>query len=57
MWSACGVVYKVTFSCCKKYFGEIGRTIEERVKDHQADVNNEKKCRKNNRSVITSQRK
>ena len=40
--SACGVVYKVTCSCCKKYVGETGRTIEERIKEHQADVNNEK---------------
>ena len=38
MWS----LYKVTCSCCKKYFGETGRTIEERIKEHQADVNNEK---------------
>ena len=40
--SACGVVCKVTCSCCKKYFGETGKTIEERIKEHQADVNNEK---------------
>ena len=44
--SACGVVYKVTCSCCKKYFGETGRTIEERIKEHQADVNNEKSVEK-----------
>ena len=40
--SACGVIYKVTCSSCKKYFGETGRTIEERIKEHQADINNEK---------------
>ena len=39
---ACRFVYKKTCSCCKKYFGETGRTIEERIKEHQADVNNEK---------------
>ena len=44
--SACGVVYKVTCSCCKKYVGETGRTIEERIKEHQADVNNEKSVEK-----------
>ena len=44
--STCGVVYKVTCSCCKKYFGETGRTIEERIKEHQADVNNEKSVEK-----------
>ena len=33
--STCGVVYKVTCSCCKKYFGKTGRTIEERIKKHQ----------------------
>ena len=38
MWS----LYKLTYSRCKKYFGETGRTIEERIKEHQADVNNEK---------------
>ena len=42
----CGVVYKVTCSCCKKDFGETGRTIEERIKEHQADVNNEKSVEK-----------
>ena len=40
--SACGVIYKVTCPCCKKYFGETGRTIQERIKEHRADVNNEK---------------
>ena len=40
--STCGVVYKVTCSCCKKYFGETGRTAEEKIKEHQVDVNNEK---------------
>ena len=44
--STCGVVYKVTCSCCKKYFGETGRIIEERIKEHQADVNNEKSVEK-----------
>ena len=33
--STYGVVYKVTCSCCKKYFGKTGRTIEERIKKHQ----------------------
>ena len=42
----CGVVYKVTCSCCKKDFGETGRTIEEWIKEHQADVNNEKSVEK-----------
>ena len=37
---ACRFVYKKTCSCCKKYFGETGRTIEERIKEHEADVNN-----------------
>ena len=32
------VVYKVTCSCYKKYIGETGRTIEERIKEHQADL-------------------
>ena len=44
--SACGVVHKVTCSCCKKYIGETRRTIEERIKEHQADVNNEKSLQK-----------
>ena len=52
----CGVVYKVTCSCCKKYLEETGGTIEERIKEHQADVNNEK-SKKNDRSISTSQRK
>ena len=42
----CGVVYKVTCSCCKKYLEETGGTIEERIKEHQADVNNEKSVKK-----------
>ena len=42
MWS----LYKVTCSCCKKYFGETGRTMKERIKEHQADVNNEKSVEK-----------
>ena len=44
--SACGVVYKVTCSCCKKYVGETGRTIEERIKEHQAGINNAKSVEK-----------
>ena len=44
--SACGVVYKVTCSCCKKYFGETRGTIVERIKEHQGDVNNEKSIEK-----------
>ena len=39
---ACGVAYKVNCSCYKKYFGETGITIKERIKEYQADVNNEK---------------
>ena len=44
--SACRVVYKRTCSCCQKYAGETGRTIEKRIKEHQADVNNEKSVEK-----------
>ena len=44
--STCGVVYKVTYSCYKKYIGETGRTIEERIKEHQTDVNNQKNVEK-----------
>ena len=44
--SACGGVYKVTYCCCKKYFGETRRTIAERIKEHQADINNEKSVEK-----------
>ena len=44
--STCGVVYKITCSCCKKYVGETGRTIEERIKEHQADVNNKRSVEK-----------
>ena len=36
------VVYKVTCSCCKKWVAGTGRTIEEKIKEHQAYVNNEK---------------
>ena len=36
----------VTCSCSKKYIGETGRTIEERIKEHQADVNNQKSVEK-----------
>ena len=42
MWS----LYKVTCSYCKKYFGETGRTMKERIKEHQVDVNNEKSVEK-----------
>ena len=44
--STYGVVYKITCSCCKKYVGETGRTIEERIKEHQADVNNKRSVEK-----------
>ena len=44
--STCGVVYKITCSCCKKYVGETGRTMEERIKEHQADVNNKRSVEK-----------
>ena len=42
----CGIVYKVTCSCYKKYIGETGRTLEERIKEHKADVNNGKSVEK-----------
>ena len=44
--SACGVVYKVTCSCCKNYFGETGTTLGERIKEHQVEVNNETSVKK-----------
>ena len=44
--SACGVVYKVTCSRYKKYFGETRGTIVESIKEHQGDVNNEKSIEK-----------
>ena len=44
--STCGVIHKVTYSCYKKYIGETGRTIEERIKEHQPDVNNQKSVEK-----------
>ena len=44
--SACGVLYKVTCSCYKKCIGETGRTMEERIKEHQADLNNQKSVEK-----------
>ena len=44
--STCGVVYKITYSCCKKYVGETGRTIEETIKKHQADINNKRSVEK-----------
>ena len=37
--SACGIVYKEICSCLKKY-------VEEKIKEHQADVNNEKSVEK-----------
>ena len=44
--SWCRLVYNATCSFNKKYFGEMGRTIEERIKEHEADVNNEKSVQK-----------
>ena len=44
--SACAIVYKVTCYFRKKYFGETGRTIEETIKEHQADVNNDESVEK-----------
>ena len=44
--SKCGVAYKVTCSCYKKYIEETRRTIKERIKEHQADVNNQKSIEK-----------
>ena len=44
--SACRVIYKVTSFYYKKYFGETGRTIEEKINEHQADINNEKSVEK-----------
>ena len=44
--STCGVIYKVTCSSYKKYIREIRRTIEERIKEHQADINNQKSVEK-----------
>ena len=38
----CGVICKVTCSCYKKYIAETGRTIKERIKKSQTDVNNKK---------------
>ena len=39
-------MYKISCSWCKKYFGETGRTIEERIKEHQTGINNEKSVEK-----------
>ena len=36
----------VACSFCKKYIGEIRRTIEKRIKEHQTEVNNEKSAYK-----------
>ena len=44
--SVCGVVCNITYSCCKKYFGETGRTVEESIMEHQPDINNEKNVEK-----------
>ena len=44
--STCGVVCKVSCSCYKKYIRETGRTIEGRIKEHQAEVNNQKSVEK-----------
>ena len=40
------VVYKVACCCYKKYIGETGRTIEERIKEHQTNIKNEKSLQK-----------
>ena len=42
----CGIVHKVTCSCYKKYIGETWRTLEEKIKEHQKDVNNNKNVEK-----------
>ena len=42
----CGIVYKIACSCSKKYIGETGRTLEERIREHQKDVNNGKSIEK-----------
>ena len=39
--SKCGVIYKITCSCYKKYIGETRRIIEAWLKEHQTDVINE----------------
>ena len=39
--SKCGVIYKITCSCYKKYIGETRIIIEVWIKEHQADVINE----------------
>ena len=38
-WSSTGVIYKVNCQddCDKIYIGETGRTLEKRLKEHQAD--------------------
>ena len=35
--SKCGVIYKITCSCYKKYIGETRRIIDVWIKEHQAD--------------------
>ena len=40
------VLSKVTCSCYKEYIEETGTTIDERIKEHEADVNNDKSVEK-----------
>ena len=44
--STSGVLSKVTCSCYKEYIEETGTAIEERIKEHEADVNNDKSVEK-----------
>ena len=44
--SVCGVEYKVTCSCRRKYFGETGITMQESINERQAAINNEKSAEK-----------
>ena len=47
--SKCGVIYKInkiTYSCYEKYIGKTRRRKEVRIKEHQADANNEKSLEK-----------
>ena len=48
----CGVVYKETCFCCRKYFGETGTKIQESINKHQAHTNNENSAEK---SIYVSQ--
>ena len=50
--STCVIIYKVTCSCHKRYNGQTGRTIEERIKEHQITEKYEKLVEK-----ITSKRR